>query len=211
MEAATPGSTGSLHRSAHRCPESRWPRVVAYLDAYLRIGEVPDERNALNGLQVENAGGIGSIVAAVDASQATIDGVAARGGRRFAPAAGPSRALLGWQSPRYRTPLSPHSLALRTGHRSLLRAYPARSPSRGRQQRRPGRASRHRSHGLVRRLSWRADRCLGTGAAAPGRSRLARPRDQSRARRRVERSAADSRRPRGGGAESASLPARRAT
>lgn len=51
--------------------------IVAYLDVYLRIGEVPDERNALNGLQVENAGGIGSIVAAVDASQATIDGVAA--------------------------------------------------------------------------------------------------------------------------------------
>lgn len=51
--------------------------IVDYLDSYLRIGEVPDERNALNGLQVENAGSIGSIVAAVDASQATIDGVAA--------------------------------------------------------------------------------------------------------------------------------------
>ena len=51
--------------------------IVEYLDEYLRIGEVPDERNAVNGLQVENAGSVGSIVAAVDASQATIDTVAA--------------------------------------------------------------------------------------------------------------------------------------
>jgi dinuclear metal center YbgI/SA1388 family protein len=51
--------------------------VVAYLDQYLRIREVPDDPRALNGLQVENTGMIGSIVAAVDASQATIDGVIA--------------------------------------------------------------------------------------------------------------------------------------
>lgn len=51
--------------------------VVAYLDEYLRVREVPDERNAVNGLQVENSGTVGNLVAAVDASQATIDGVAA--------------------------------------------------------------------------------------------------------------------------------------
>jgi dinuclear metal center YbgI/SA1388 family protein len=51
--------------------------ITAYLDEYLRIREVPDERNAVNGLQVENSGEIGSIVAAVDASQATINGVVA--------------------------------------------------------------------------------------------------------------------------------------
>ena len=51
--------------------------VVSYLDGYLRIGEIPDEPNAVNGLQVENTGYIGSVVAAVDASQATIDGVVA--------------------------------------------------------------------------------------------------------------------------------------
>jgi dinuclear metal center YbgI/SA1388 family protein len=51
--------------------------IVSYLDSYLRIADVPDERNAVNGLQVENAGSVGSIAAAVDASQATIDGVAA--------------------------------------------------------------------------------------------------------------------------------------
>jgi dinuclear metal center YbgI/SA1388 family protein len=51
--------------------------LVTYLDEYLRIGEVPDEANAVNGLQVENSGRVGGIVAAVDASQATIDGVIA--------------------------------------------------------------------------------------------------------------------------------------
>lgn len=49
--------------------------LAAYLDQYLRIREVPDEPGAVNGLQVENESGlIGRIVAAVDASQATIDG-----------------------------------------------------------------------------------------------------------------------------------------
>jgi dinuclear metal center YbgI/SA1388 family protein len=51
--------------------------LTQYLDEYLRIREVPDERNAVNGLQVENSGVIGSIVAAVDASLATIQGVVA--------------------------------------------------------------------------------------------------------------------------------------
>ncbi|NOT08701.1 MAG: Nif3-like dinuclear metal center hexameric protein [Gemmatimonadales bacterium] len=51
--------------------------ITSYLDGYLRIREVPDDPNALNGLQVENRSGtVSRIVAAVDASQATIDGVA---------------------------------------------------------------------------------------------------------------------------------------
>ena len=54
--------------------------VVAYLDGYLRVREVPDYEGAVNGLQVENGGTIDQVVAAVDASQATIDGVAALGG-----------------------------------------------------------------------------------------------------------------------------------
>jgi dinuclear metal center YbgI/SA1388 family protein len=53
--------------------------VVRYLDEYLRVREVPDERNAVNGLQVENQGLIGGIVAAVDASQTTIESVIAEG------------------------------------------------------------------------------------------------------------------------------------
>jgi dinuclear metal center YbgI/SA1388 family protein len=56
------------------------PAVLAtlaeYLDAYLRVREVPDEPNALNGLQVENASGrIARIVAAVDASLQTIEAI----------------------------------------------------------------------------------------------------------------------------------------
>jgi len=51
--------------------------LVEYLDEYLRIKDIPDETNAVNGLQVENSGRVGRLVAAVDASQATIDGVIA--------------------------------------------------------------------------------------------------------------------------------------
>ncbi|HTS88885.1 MAG TPA: Nif3-like dinuclear metal center hexameric protein [Gemmatimonadales bacterium] len=43
-----------------------------YLDEYLGIGELPDEPAALNGLQVENSGQVARLVAAVDASQATL-------------------------------------------------------------------------------------------------------------------------------------------
>jgi len=50
--------------------------LTDYLDAYLRVREVPDEPNAVNGLQVENASGrVARIVAAVDASQLTIDAI----------------------------------------------------------------------------------------------------------------------------------------
>ncbi len=51
--------------------------VTEYLDRYLRIAEVPDYPEALNGLQVENGGDVTAIVAAVDASQRTIDRVVA--------------------------------------------------------------------------------------------------------------------------------------
>lgn len=47
--------------------------LVAYLDGYLRVAEVPDSPNALNGLQVENSGKVSRVAAAVDACQATID------------------------------------------------------------------------------------------------------------------------------------------
>jgi len=52
--------------------------LVQYLDGYLRTTEVPDYPNALNGLQVENAGQVARVVAAVDASQQTIDAVVQR-------------------------------------------------------------------------------------------------------------------------------------
>ncbi len=50
--------------------------LTSYLDEYLRVGEVPDEPNALNGLQVENSGTVRRLAAAVDACQATIDAAA---------------------------------------------------------------------------------------------------------------------------------------
>jgi dinuclear metal center YbgI/SA1388 family protein len=51
--------------------------LVEYLDRYLRIAEIADAPVALNGLQVENGGEVPAIVAAVDASQRTIDRVVA--------------------------------------------------------------------------------------------------------------------------------------
>ncbi|MBM4186135.1 MAG: Nif3-like dinuclear metal center hexameric protein [Gemmatimonadetes bacterium] len=54
--------------------------LTGYLDGFLRIGDVPDEPGAVNGLQVANASGsVRQIVAAVDASLATIEGVIAGG------------------------------------------------------------------------------------------------------------------------------------
>lgn len=50
-------------------------QIAEYLDRYLRIRDVPDDPAALNGLQVQNAGQVGGIVAAVDAAQETIDGL----------------------------------------------------------------------------------------------------------------------------------------
>jgi dinuclear metal center YbgI/SA1388 family protein len=47
--------------------------LVAYLDEYLRVSEVPDYPGALNGLQVENSGSVTRVAVAVDAAQATID------------------------------------------------------------------------------------------------------------------------------------------
>lgn len=49
--------------------------ITGYLDEYLRIGEVPDEPNAVNGLQVANRSGlVERIVAAVDGTMETISG-----------------------------------------------------------------------------------------------------------------------------------------
>jgi putative NIF3 family GTP cyclohydrolase 1 type 2 len=57
----------------------RLEELCAYLDAFLRVREVPDYPGALNGLQVENGGEVRRIAAAVDAAQATIDAAARQG------------------------------------------------------------------------------------------------------------------------------------
>jgi len=46
--------------------------LAAYLDSALKIADFPDYPNALNGLQVENAGEVRKVAAAVDACEATI-------------------------------------------------------------------------------------------------------------------------------------------
>jgi dinuclear metal center YbgI/SA1388 family protein len=48
-------------------------QIVSYADEHLRIGEIDDWPNALNGLQVENSGAVTRIGAAVDASARSID------------------------------------------------------------------------------------------------------------------------------------------
>ncbi len=55
------------------------PELKAYLDEYLRVGEIPDYPGAINGLQVENSGKLTRIGAAVDASEASIRAAVDRG------------------------------------------------------------------------------------------------------------------------------------
>jgi dinuclear metal center YbgI/SA1388 family protein len=57
----------------------RLAELTEYLDAYLRVGEVPDYPNAWNGLQVENGGEVTRVAAAVDASEAAVREAARRG------------------------------------------------------------------------------------------------------------------------------------
>jgi dinuclear metal center YbgI/SA1388 family protein len=69
---------GGFHRiiGATMAPLSE---ITRYLDEYLRIAELGDWPNALNGLQVENSGSINRIGAAVDASTRTFALAAERG------------------------------------------------------------------------------------------------------------------------------------
>lgn len=53
--------------------------LVHYLDEYLHVRDVADERFALNGLQVGNSGEVRQVAAAVDACQSTIEAAAERG------------------------------------------------------------------------------------------------------------------------------------
>lgn len=53
--------------------------IVAHLDRYLRHAEVNDYSGAWNGLQIENAGEVRRIGAAVDACAATIEAAAGQG------------------------------------------------------------------------------------------------------------------------------------
>ncbi len=50
--------------------------IVTYCDVYLRIREIGDYENALNGLQLENAGAVSKIAAAVDFSTRALQAAA---------------------------------------------------------------------------------------------------------------------------------------
>jgi dinuclear metal center YbgI/SA1388 family protein len=54
-------------------------QLVAYCDDLLRIDEIADWPNALNGLQIENSGSVTKIGAAVDASSRAIDAAIEQG------------------------------------------------------------------------------------------------------------------------------------
>ena len=54
-------------------------KIVSYADEHLRIREIDDWPNALNGLQVENSGAVTKIGTAVDASTRTIESAIERG------------------------------------------------------------------------------------------------------------------------------------
>src|SRR3954463_6859889 len=60
-------------------PVAALSQIVSYADEHLRIREIDDWANALNGLQVENSGAVTKIGAAVDASSRTIDLAIERG------------------------------------------------------------------------------------------------------------------------------------
>jgi dinuclear metal center YbgI/SA1388 family protein len=53
--------------------------VARHLDEYLRVREVPDDAEAMNGLQVENAGEVTRVAVAVDACEAVITEAARHG------------------------------------------------------------------------------------------------------------------------------------
>ena len=53
--------------------QARLDEITEFLDQYLDIAAIPDAPQALNGLQVANRGDVSQVIAAVDASQRTID------------------------------------------------------------------------------------------------------------------------------------------
>jgi dinuclear metal center YbgI/SA1388 family protein len=53
--------------------------IVAFLDAELRISEIPDYSGAVNGLQLENGGTVTKVAAAVDASLPVVEAAVAAG------------------------------------------------------------------------------------------------------------------------------------
>ncbi len=96
--------------------------IVALLDETLRTQEVKDAPVALNGLQVENEGGISRVALAVDASQETLDAAVAAGADLLIVHHGlfwsGLRPLTGWWKKKLATCLN-HNLAVYAAHLPL--------------------------------------------------------------------------------------------
>ena len=58
---------------------ARLQEIVAFLDAELRIAEIPDYSGAVNGLQLANGGTVSKVAAAVDASLPVVEAAVAAG------------------------------------------------------------------------------------------------------------------------------------
>src|SRR5437868_14014107 len=58
----------SKNRKMHSAQMASLFDIVTYTDDFLRIRDVGDWDNALNGLQIENSGGVARLGAAVDVS-----------------------------------------------------------------------------------------------------------------------------------------------
>ncbi len=67
-----------LSKNPLPCSSVKLSELTDYLDRYLRLAEVPDYPNALNGLQVDGPDEVERLVVAVDACQATIDAASER-------------------------------------------------------------------------------------------------------------------------------------
>lgn len=96
--------------------------LTAYLNDYLRVQEIPDYPQALNGLQVESTGRVTRIAAAVDASEVVIREAVRRGCDLILVHHGlfwgGTQAVVGRQYRRLR-PLFEHGVALYSAHLPL--------------------------------------------------------------------------------------------
>jgi dinuclear metal center YbgI/SA1388 family protein len=95
--------------------------VSRFLDAHLRIAEIQDDPNAVNGLQLEASQEVSVVACAVDAGEATIDEACARGAQlllvHHGLLWGGNRALVG-----------PHARKLRRCFERGLSVYAAHLP-----------------------------------------------------------------------------------
>ena len=105
--------------------------IVEYANEYLRIREIEDWSNALNGLQIENSGRVTKIGAAVDVSTRVLTAAA----RKDIDLLIASRIALARIADCNRRVASTIEARFRKRHRALQRPSAARSASGSRQQR----------------------------------------------------------------------------